>query len=611
MDEEAENAEKTSTMRFSPRSNRAADIHWAEWGDDPFRRAAGEGKPVFLAISAVWCHWCHVMDETTYSDQGVIDILNREYVPVRVDTDMRPDVNKRYNQGGWPSAVILTSEGFVLVGTTYLPPVDMLELLGKVAGYCRENGERIAEDLRSELATDEQRRHLAPSELGPEVRSWVLRKIVAGADRKYGGLGSAPKFPQVDTLNLALDGWLDTGDPALRDYVERSLHAFGDRGMYDHIEGGFFRYAVDRDFSVPHYEKMLEDNARLIRVYLRAGGLTGDPYYRDKADRTADYVARTLSDGRADFFGSQDADEDYYRLDAEGRKGLPAPFVDRTLYTHLNALAAGAFLAAGTVLERDDYVALALAALDGLLACRKEGRGLCHYRAGAEPQLWGLLDDQSYTIEALLEAFEATGDDAYISGAVSLADEMIANHLDAEGGFSDIASFVNDTPGNLRFRAVELPGNAQAARVLLLLAEVTGRKDYAELADGALRLFGGIYREHGLFAADYASSVELLLHGPTDVLLVGARDDERVRELARTAWSSGVPNLLINRIDPSRPSAPEHMIMDISEMPAAPTASVCKGRTCLKTVGDAKQLSATLKSLFEGVKEEKYAGGIS
>ncbi len=600
-----------NTLRFSPRPNRAGEIHWSEWGDEPFARAAAERKPVFLAISAVWCHWCHVMDETTYSDPDVIDILNREFVPVRVDTDMRPDVNRRYNQGGWPSAVILTSEGYVLVGTTYLPPDQMTSLLGKVAGYCRDNSERIAEEVAEALATDKESRPSPPAELDGEIRTWVLRRIKESVDRQYGGLGSAPKFPQVDTLNIALDGFLDEGDAALLDYVTGSLHAFGDRGMYDHVEGGFFRYSVDRDFSVPHYEKMLEDNAKLIRVYLRTAGITGDSYYLDKAAHAAAYVASTLSNGKDAFYGSQDADEEYYLLNATQRSDLDTPFVDRTVYTDLSALAISGFLAAGVVLERDDYIALARGALDALWDCRVAGKGVCHYRTEGGPQLWGLLDDQSYTIEALLDAFEATGDDNYVTRAVTLADEMIASHHDPEGGFFDIAGFVEERPGNLRYRAKELPANAHAARALVLLAEVTGRADYEELAAGALRLFAGIYRDHGLFSAEYARSVELLLHGPTDVLVVGGRDDEAAQELVAAAWSSGMPNMLVNWVDPSREVAPEHNILGISEMPEVPTAGVCKGRTCLATVDDPGKLSATLRSVFNGVKEAQYASGIS
>ncbi len=609
---QAEPAGSASTLRFAPRANRAAEINWSEWGSEPFARAAEEGKPVFLAISAVWCHWCHVMDETTYSDPRVIEILNRSYVPVRVDTDMRPDVNRRYNQGGWPSAAILTAEGFVLVGTTYLPPEDMRALLTRAADYCRENGERIAEEVREAIAADEQLRHrAAPTELGPEVRAGVLRGIERSADRRYGGLGLAPKFPQVDTVTLALDGFLDSGDPALLEYVEKSLHAFGDRGMYDHVEGGFFRYSVDREFATPHYEKMLEDNAKLVRVYLRTYGVTGDAYYRDKAAHTASYMAGTLSDGRSVFFGSQDADEEYYRLDAEGRATRPAPFVDRTVYTDLSALAASAFLHAGMVLVQENYLSLALSALDTLWECHAAGRGLCHYRTETEPELWGLLDDQVYTTEALLEAFSVTGDERHITRAVELVEEMIANHLDAAGGFFDLAGWLEELPGNLRFRAKELPANAQAARVLILLGELTGRTKYADLAEQALRQFGGVYREHGLFAATYASSVELLLRGPTDVLLTGSRDDVRTVEMARAAWSTGVPNLLINWIDPSRPAAPEHIVVGMPEMPERPTADLCKDRRCLAKVDEPGRLSVALKSLFRGAKEEDYVRGLS
>ena len=327
-----------------------SQVGWREWGQAAFAEAAEKGRPVLLSISAVWCHWCHVMDRTTYQDPEVIERIGGHFVPVRVDSDRRPDVNSRYNMGGWPTTAFLTPEGEILTGATYLPAGTMRELLDRVATFHAEH----REDIRQEVAG---RKRVAPPALPAGASAGldatealsaareVARSLAEAYDPDHGGFGVQPKFPQPKALEYLLVTYLRDaarGDPqrarwASRhlEMVETTLRAMGQGGMYDHVAGGFFRYSTTRDWSVPHYEKMLEDNAQLLAIYARLARLTADPVYLDTVRDVVRYLEDWLRSDDGYFCGSQDADEAYYALDAAGREERrdTAPRVDRTLYS--------------------------------------------------------------------------------------------------------------------------------------------------------------------------------------------------------------------------------------------------------------------------------------
>ena len=314
-------------FRFSPRPNRAAEVKWRPWGEPAFAEARRLGRPVLLSLSAVWCHWCHVMDETSYSDPRVIAAVNEHFVPIRVDNDRHPDVNRRYNMGGWPTTAFLAPSGDVLTGGTYLPPEQMLESLARVKAFFDANKAKIAA-LEGECATDgdgSARARITGGPLTPElalealegdpdvpgdVSAEVAVEVVRGFDPMYGGLGAEPKFPQPDVFGfmLAYGTLRGAGDPdhvpeggsallrptRVQEVVRATLMAMAGGGLYDAVEGGFFRYATQRDWTVPHYEKMLEDNARLVLLYLEASLYAGDhdlgdpDLYRRAAEGTLD-----------------------------------------------------------------------------------------------------------------------------------------------------------------------------------------------------------------------------------------------------------------------------------------------------------------------------------
>ncbi len=271
-------SQEHSEFHFSPRPNRAHEIRWRPWGPQAFQQAQQEDKPILLGISAVWCHWCHVMDETSYSDEQIIQFINERFVPVRVDNDQRPDVNARYNMGGWPTTAFLTPDGEVLAGMTYVPPDQLRQVLDQLSTYYRENREEIGQKVeearqRHRQAAAETGGQGAPSD---QIFQDVLAAINDVYDPVHGGFGSQPKFPHTESIDLLLYAHLRRNDPDLLHMARKTLEQMAGGGVFDHVWGGFFRYATNSDWSVPHFEKMLEDNANLLRNLLRLFHLLAD-----------------------------------------------------------------------------------------------------------------------------------------------------------------------------------------------------------------------------------------------------------------------------------------------------------------------------------------------
>src|SRR6185312_16251919 len=211
-------------FRFSPRPNRANEIEWMPWGTQAFERARSEDKPILLSISAVWCHWCHVMDETSYSDPGVIATINERFVPVRVDNDRRPDVNARYNMGGWPTTAFLSPDGSTLTGATYLPPAQMRRALDEIANFYTDQKGRIAE--RALEMRSQQRTSYRPSSREDLRESMIVRlteELLESYDDEYGGFGDAPKFPQPEMLEYLLAEWRLSGEQRLYEVVAKTV----------------------------------------------------------------------------------------------------------------------------------------------------------------------------------------------------------------------------------------------------------------------------------------------------------------------------------------------------------------------------------------------------
>lgn len=491
------------TFRFSPRPNRAHEILWREWGETAFAEAKSAQKPLLLAISGVWCHWCHVMDETTYSDPQIIARINQDFIPIRVDNDQRPDINQRYNMGGWPTTAFLTPAGEVITGGTYFAPEQMRSLLDQVLQYWMSHMTEIADKVVPPAAPALNTAAAAPENA---VIAHIMDTIRQQFDRAYGGIGIAPKFPHPEVWELALTRFTATGDGWSAGMAVRTLDAMAGGGLYDALAGGFFRYSTTREWTVPHFEKMLEDNALLARLYLRAYQILGDESYRQVADGVLQWANRTLLNPQGLWGGSQDADEEYYRLPKEERDRRPQPFVDPVIYTNWNSYMVSAQLLAASLINPPVYTPVALTALEALWDRMWDpGQGLYHFDNG-RPQLLGLLTDVAALGQALLDGYEFTGDGVYVDRARQLAEYADRHLYEAPAYFDQPPS--PDPVGRLRHRQQPLPENALMARFLHRLGELSDDPARIERAAAILGAFSDVAREQGVFAAGWALAAD-------------------------------------------------------------------------------------------------------
>ncbi|HTX58669.1 MAG TPA: DUF255 domain-containing protein [Verrucomicrobiae bacterium] len=582
-----------SEFHFSPRENRAHEIAWMSWGAEAFARAAAEDKPVLLAISAVWCHWCHVMDETSYSDPGVIAAINERFVPVRVDNDRRPDVNARYNMGGWPTTAFLSPDGSPITGATYLPPQQMRRALDEIADFYASHKAEIAERAR-ELGA--RRTHFTPvetSELRASMAVRVAEELAGAYDAQYGGFGDEPKFPQPEVLEFLLCEWRVTGEARYYEMVAHTMAGMSRGGMYDHVEGGFFRYSTTRDWSVPHFEKMAEDHAGLLRV-LAALVREAPNEYRATLVSAASYVRDVLRDPQTGFFaGSQDADEAYFALPLEERRKRTAPYVDRTSYTNWTCALAGAGCAVAVALDDDGILARACQTLDRVHALLLDDEGLAYHYVvpGAAPQVRGLLVDQSAYLRALLDAHEASGEARFLERAQALA-ARIAERFEADdGGFYDRAAG-EESLGRLGVADRPIVENGLLAESLLRLAALTGEPAYRERAGRTLALYARTYAGAGSFAATYARALRRYLSEELSVKIVG--DPAATADFREAARRLPGAFTAVRTVAPGKAGA-----AGLPPVPA-PAAYLCRGTTCGAPVDEAGRLREAYEAIAAG-----------
>lgn len=300
-------------------------IDWYEFGDAAFQRAKDLDRLILLDIGATWCHWCHVIDRESYENEEIARLINENYVPVKVDRDQRPDIDARYQQiisamtgqGGWPLTAILTYDGRVLFGGTYFPPGTMKRLLEQLSQVYREQKTEIMKESLLQLSPQElqQRMETTEAEAQQPIPLDVFHRILNAAansfDPVHGGFGIQPKFPHFSTLEFLIQQAYRTQNHELITLVEQTLTEMAHGGIYDHIGGGFHRYSVDREWHVPHFEKMAYDNAEALKIYAQAYRLQKNPLYLAVVEGILRFTAEVLSDQEnGGFYASQDADID-------------------------------------------------------------------------------------------------------------------------------------------------------------------------------------------------------------------------------------------------------------------------------------------------------------
>lgn len=462
-------------------------VDWLPWSADAFARASREGKPVLLSITAAWCRACHEMDRTTYADPAVAALIHDQFVPVRVDTDQRPDINERYNLGGWPTTAFLTADGALITGGTFVPADRMTGVLTRVVAALERTREIAVEPL--DTGTD------LPAAEPPDDAA-IVESTFASFDHEYGGFGVEPKFPHTAPLHLALGLFRETGDDRWREIVRLTIDAMWDGGLWDHHAGGFYRYAATRDWQLPHEEKLLDTNAALLRIYAEAAAEWNDAADFDRCREIATFITTSLRAGTGGYHGSD---------------------ADAVLYMDSNAAAAGALLHAATVLDSSELAREALASLERvLLLCYKPGAGLAHYFDGTA-RVRGLLADQIAAVVALLGAYQVSDLEPYRMMAEELGHIVVRDMRDSKtGGLFDRAGTPEDV-GLLRSRRKPFVGNAEAAIAFTLLSRLEPRKGFPdpatfrEHAEAALQAAATQLEGQGPLSAHYALARRLLI----------------------------------------------------------------------------------------------------
>jgi len=316
-------ANETSPYLLQHKDN---PVNWFPWGEEALQKAREEDRPILLSVGYSACHWCHVMERESFEDETTARIMNEHFVNIKVDREERPDIDSIYmsavqaltRHGGWPMTVFLTPDGAPFYGGTYFPPTPrgglpsfQQLLIGLADAYenRRDDVLRQAGSVREFLQTSTGAA-LPRTDVGGGLLDGAARSLLSELDGRYGGFGGAPKFPQAMNLEVLLRHHHRTGDPAALSGVETTLQAMANGGIYDQLGGGFARYSVDPYWLVPHFEKMLYDNALLSRLYLEASQATGDAFYERIAEETLNYVVRDMTSPEGGFYSAEDADSE-------------------------------------------------------------------------------------------------------------------------------------------------------------------------------------------------------------------------------------------------------------------------------------------------------------
>lgn len=498
-------------------------LEWHDWNNQSFKKAHEEDKLILLDITASWCHWCHVMDSTTYEDESVISYIEDNYMPIRVDRDKRPDIDGIYNLGGWPSTVILTPEGEILTGGTYMQPIPLLYMLKDTKKLYKENKKDIKEKIRKEGRAKSTLRIKAISHsLEYDAQAYVHSSIIDMYDSRYGGFGKKPKFLYPEVLSYLARQYFLSHDDKAKKILIKTLDIMYGSEVYDGIDGGFFRYATQRDFSGPHYEKLLDENAHLMSVYLEAYQMFNLPRYMDAAEDILKYIENNLyDDTKGLFYGSQNADETYYNNGFKQRIRMKKPALDKTYYTDKNSLCILAILKYYCITGKEEYLQIAVKAVDVLSKDLTNDSSLMKHHQGSDNA--NTLEDQVYMMELLLRFYSLTGRKAYMDKSLKLMDRVIEEFYDGKDkGFFDYLP-IDEIKHYQPLKSLNL--NSEISKVLMRLFMLTDIRKYYQYCQETLTHFSCIYREYGIFAVNYAEAVRIFAGDAYRIILIGKSDD--------------------------------------------------------------------------------------
>jgi uncharacterized protein YyaL (SSP411 family) len=583
--------------------NAAASIEWLPWGEEAFARAAATQRPILLRISAPWCASCRVMELECDSDPFVASSVAERFVPIYVDSDRRPDVNERYNLGGWPTNAFLTPRGELITGGTFFETDTFRVLLGRVAQSWQEKRAEV-EDAVAAIRRDAEQRRRARSADAPPAAAAIERiadLTMDEFDYRYGGFGREPKFPHPHSVELLLAEFRRTGEERLREAALMTLEAIWDPGAgkprLAAPDGGFFRYAARRDWSEPRYEKMLDENAQLLSVFVSAHQLTAESRWAAAARSVVALARKTFLDLRRRVFRSSQSAIDaaaYYDLDASVRGTAAAPAVDDTAYVGANAQMAAALVKAGLVLGDPATVEIGAAVVDGLVSRARlhDDRLLGHVLTPDGTEGPVLLASQVYVARALVDCYEALGGPPRLAAAAELLDESHARLLDAvRQGYTDTIVELG-AEGYLSQPMVPLVENAVAADTLLRLAALLDAPAYHARALALLKVIAGGVDDYGFVAAPFALATMRSLAREPVTVAIASPPNGNVRPLAAAAAAIYAPFKLVRFLDPERDHARLRALRP--HLQSGPVAVVSRGAASAEPTSDPARVVALL-----------------
>ncbi len=661
--------EETSPYLLQHQDN---PVHWMPWGDAALKRAQQENKPVLLSIGYAACHWCHVMAHECFENPDIAGVMNELVVSVKVDREERPDIDAIYQaslamlgeQGGWPLTMFLTPQGEPFWGGTYFPPeprwgrpgfVDLLRAVANTHAGDAEPVQKNVKALREGLA------RLSQPEAGNGItgveRDAIAERLVGEVDLFRGGIKRAPKFPQPQIFEQIWRAWKRTSNPLFQDAVTRTLDNICQGGIYDHLGGGFARYSVDEMWLVPHFEKMLYDNAALIELLTLVWQETRTPLYAARVRETVGWLLREMTDAGGGFVSSLDADSEgvegkYYvwstdevaaalgddaetfsqiynvipdgnweganilnRLAAmaeedpeteatlarnreallqfRGRR-IP-PGKDDKVLADWNGLMIAALAFAGPVLGEPEWVEAARRAYDFVQTeMRVDGR-LQHSWCAGQARHPATLDDHANMARAALALHEATGDGRYLEDTIAWVEATEAHYRDPQGGYFFTA---DDTP-NLITRtktAHDSPtpsGNGTLAGVSARLFLLTGEGAHHDRAKDILRAFSGEI-EQNFFPFSTLINASETLESCTHIFIAGDAGAEDTAALVAAVNGASLPDRILTILRPGDAPPENSPAAGKSHINGRATAYVCRGPVCSAPATSPEALAALL-----------------
>jgi uncharacterized protein YyaL (SSP411 family) len=635
-------------------------VDWHPWGDEALARAREDDRPILLSIGYSACHWCHVMERESFEDEATAAYMNEHFVCVKLDREERPDLDAIYMEacmamtghGGWPLNVFLTPEQVPFYAGTYFPPAERgglpswRRVLSAVTDAwdtkrdeIRAGGDRIARRLQGGALLEP-----GDEEIDPDGLESAVDALRQSFDPNFGGFGGAPKFPPASTIEFLLR----RGEVGM---TSATLRAMASGGMYDQVGGGFARYSVDDRWLVPHFEKMLYDNALLARAYLHGWQVTGDELFRRVACETLDWALREMRGPEGGFLSALDADSEgeegrfyvwsiaelremlgddadaaiaYFRTTEEGnfeganiltrgareperlaeirerlyeaRAGRVWPGIDDKRLTSWNALMISALADAGATLERADYIDAAATCAAFVLGELRgpDGRLLRSWKDG-QAKLNGYLEDHAFLAEALISLYEATFDERWFTAARGVADFMIEHFADDEnGGFFETAGYHERLVARRKdLEDTPIPaGNSSAAYGLLRLALLTGDYEYERRAERVFRLLHRVAFQHPQSFAHLLQAMDFHFASVKEVALVG--DD--LHALERTVRERFRPHLVLAGTHPAGAGGGSAVPLLEGRDPVDGRAAayVCERFACRRPVTEPEELEALL-----------------